>query len=806
MQVTSCFSHLHTHPRPIATHSSAPSEAAGDSESRVRERVELSNSSTAPKVDPQMLAQQAMESLRGVAATDLPGALSVAVAQMGVRALEQTTNQKEKAATGALLVDFLAGYEADAETSTRAENLMQQVSPQSSGAGAAYLTMLRDVAMKDAETVPGTGFDLNHRDMDTSPTQDFYQHINGGWIEQNPIPSDQPRWGRFNELRDASTRIQQEILEEYSAGDNHPQGSTEQKLGDFYYSAMDTQAIEAAGLTPVQPMLDAIASIDSPQSLASTLGQLHNQGLPGLFVFGSEIDSHDSTMQIAAAYQGGLGLPSKEYYLKEDEDSVALRQDYQSHVQTMFELLGDSPEAAQANAAAVMNLETRLARVSLSSAEARDPQATYNIKNRQELGEMSPNFDWNAYLDGRGLSQVETVNAGMPTFFQGVSEILGDSSTDDVKAYLRWNLINSMAGSLPARFDEADFDFYGKRLGGVETRQARDKRMASVTNGYLGMALGQAYVDRAFPPEAKQRAEDMIEHIRGAIADHVTSLDWMSPETKGRALDKLEKVGVKVGYPDEWPSYDGLEVERGVHANNVLRGKAFGEAQDLAKIGQPVDRGEWHMTPATVNAYYSPSGNEIVFPAAILQPPFFDAEADDPINYGGIGVVIGHEFTHGFDDQGSQFDGDGNLKNWWKESDLEQFQTRANSIRQQANAYEVEPGLNLNGDLVLGESLADLGGVMLSLTALQNSLAGGSFDQKVDGFTPEQRFFQGFGQIWATNARPEYVRQQVQNDPHPVAPFRVNQTLKNVPAFAAAYEAAPGDAMTLPEDERADLW
>lgn len=804
-KISSCFSHLHTHHRPTASKSGPPQEPAPPTENRIREKVDLS-ANRGPKVDPQVLAANAMESLKGVSAADLPGALSVAVAQMGVRALEQTHNQNEKAATGALLVDFLAGYQGDPESAQKADQLRQQVSPQSSGAGSAYLTVLRDVAMRDAQSVPGQGFDLNHRDLNTAPSQDFYQHVNGGWIEANPIPSDQPRWGRFNELRDASTRIQQEILEEYSGVADHPQGTTEQKLGDFYFSAMDTESIEAAGLSPIQPMLDSIAEIDGPGDLVSTLTQFHNQGLPSFFYFGAVTDAQDSNMHIAGAYQGGLGLPSKDYYLKDDAESAELRRDYQSHIATMLGLLGATPEEAQARAEGVMRLETRLAQVSLSPAESRDPQATYNIKNREELAQMSPNFDWSAYLDGRGLDSLDTLNVGMPTFFSGLSEVLGETSNEDLQAYLRWNLINSMAGSLPSRFDEADFNFYGRRLRGVESRQPRDKRMASATNGYLGMALGKAYVERAFPPEAKERAEEMIEHIRGAIADHVTSLDWMSADTKTRALEKLSKVGVKVGYPDEWPSYDGLEIERGVHGNNVLRGKAFAEAQDLAKIGQPVDRGEWHMTPATVNAYYSPSGNEIVFPAAILQPPFFDAEADDPINYGGIGVVIGHEFTHGFDDKGSQFDGDGNLKNWWKESDLEQFQARAGSIKEQANSYQVEPGLNLNGELVLGEALADLGGVMLSLTALQNSLQGDGFDQKVEGFTPEQRFFQGFGQIWATNARPEYIRQQVQTDPHPVAPFRVNQTLKNVPAFAAAYGVAPGEEMSLPEEERADLW
>lgn len=770
------------------------------------ESVELSGASAPATVNTDNLLKQAGAAAAQVAGQDVPSSIAVNLAQMGVRALDDVTDQKVKADLGAKFVGMLAADKTDAEASARAKSLLGQVTPEGSGAGSAYLTLLRDVAMTDAQTVPGQGFDLGGRDLNTKATDDFYQHINGGWIEQNPIPSDQSRWGRFNELRDASTRIQSEILQEYAAGKDYPAGSIEQKLGDFYYSAMDTDTIEKAGIAPIQPMLDEISKIDSPQSLMNTVVDFHRQGLPAFFGFGSEIDSLDSKKQIGGMYQGGLGLPSKDYYLNTDEKSVSLRADYQKHIGTMLGLLGETPEKAAADAEAIMKLETRLAEVSLSRAESRDPQATYNIKNRQELAALSPNFDLNAYLDGRGLKDLDSVNVGMPKFMQGMSDIIGSTSTEDLQAYMKWNLINSMAGSLPAKFDNADFEFYGKRLNGAQARQPREKRMAGTTHSYLGMALGKAYVDRAFPPEAKKRAEDMIEHIRGAIGEHVKSLDWMSADTKKQALDKLSKVGVKVGYPDEWPSYDGLSVERGVHGNNVLRAKAFAEAEDIGKIGKPVNRQEWGMTPATVNAYYSPSSNEIVFPAAILQPPFFDAKADDPINYGGIGVVIGHEFTHGFDDQGSQFDGDGNLRNWWKDSDLEQFKERAGTIRDQANAFEVEPGLHLDGNLVLGESLADLGGVTLSLTALQNSLKGAGFDKKVEGFTPEQRFFQGFGQIWATNARPEFTRQQVKTDPHPTAPFRVNNTLKNVPAFVAAYDAKAADPMSIPEDKRAQLW
>ncbi|MCA9795645.1 MAG: M13 family metallopeptidase, partial [Candidatus Eremiobacteraeota bacterium] len=665
----------------------------------------------------------------------LQGPLAVVLAQQGVRSVEQKETPASRATVGKVYLQTLAGQTFDPEAAAEARQTLDLTSSHGSGAGAAYLTTLRDIAMRDAQAVPGTGFDLGSRDTTTRPQDNFYQHVNGGWIANNPIPSDQSRWGRFNELRDASTRIQKEILEEYAGRSDFPQGTVEQKLGDFYYSGMDTDTIEAAGLTPIQPLLDRINAVSDTASLQGAIADFHNQGLPGFFEFGSTADSKNSTQTIGAAYQGGLGLPAKAYYVKQDEKSISIRQAYQAHVGKMFELMGDDQQTAATKAEKVMAIETRLAEASLDPADLRDPEGTYHIMNREELNALTPNFNWDNYLDSRGLQNLETLDMATPKFFQALDTALVDTPVEDWKAYLQWNVINSTANALPARFDEQDFDFYGKTLGGVEQRPPRWKRIAQSTSGTLGMALGKAYVERAFPPEAKARAQEMIENIRGAIGQHVRSLDWMSDATKEQALEKLSTVAVKVGYPDEWPTYDGLDVDRSAYANNVLRARAFASAEDIAKIGKPVDRSEWGMSPATVNAYYNPLNNEIVFPAAILQPPFFDANADDPINYGGIGVVIGHEFTHGFDDQGAQFDAQGNLRNWWTDEDLHKFEERAGVIKNQANNYEVEPGLHLNGDLVLGESLADLGGVNLSLTALQNSLAGSSFDTKVEGFT-----------------------------------------------------------------------
>lgn len=745
------------------------------------------------------------DALHTVAGRDIPGNFAARMAQTAVRAMESEDGLKNKAELGQAFLKFFAKSGLDAKAAEESQSLLEQTSPKASGAASAYLTELRSIAMKDAKSVPGVGFDLGSRDLSVSPTDNFYQHANGGWIENNPIPADKSRWGRFNELRDASSKVQSEILKEYAGISDAEQGSEKQKLGDFYFSALDTASIEKAGLAPVQGLMDSIDSITDRASLEKAVVKLHNAGISPFFSFGSEADAKDSNSTIGAAYQGGLGLPNKDYYTKSDEKSVNIRKDYVDHVGKMLGLLGESPQQAGADAEKVMAFETRLANASLSRAEIRDPEATYNIKTRAELGELTPGLDWNGYLDGRGTS-VDSINLGTPKFFQELDKALSDTPIDDLKTYMKWNLLNSTAGMLPARFDEADFEFYGKKLGGAIEREPREKRMSDLTNNYLGMALGKAYVERAFPPEAKERALDMIENIRGAIGEHVSSLEWMGEDTKAAALDKLGKVSVKVGYPDEWPSYDGLDIERGVHGDNVMRCKAFREAEDIAKIGKPVDKSEWHMTPSTVNAYYNPSGNEIVFPAAILQPPFFDPKADDAVNYGGIGMVIGHEFTHGFDDQGSQFDGDGNLRNWWSDKDKAEFKTRSGALGEQIKNYEVEPGLHHDPELVMGESLADLGGMTLALTALQNSLKGKGFDEKVEGFTPEQRFFQGVAQVWAANARPEYVRQQIATDPHPIPVFRVNQTLKNVPAFGAAFGVTADDPMALTEDKRAHLW
>ncbi len=763
------------------------------------DQAELSGAK-APKISAASLAQSARD--LGIDAT---ASASTVLAQLGVRTLERLDNPRVKARVAEIYLDKIASLEND-PAAAQASAVMELTSPEASGAGSAYLTTLRSIALQDQPGVPGVGFDLSNRDTNVDARQDFYHHINGGWLAKNPIPGDAARWGRFNELRDASTRIQKEILEEYAGHTNSEPGSVEQKLGDFYASAMDTASIEAAGTAPIQRLLDQVGAIQTHDDVKAALTEFHRTGNGAFFGFGAGVDYHDSNMNIAEAFQGGLGLPGKNYYEDQGEKADGIRAAYVTYLATQFKNLGDDETTAADKAGKVMALETRLANASLSKAELRDPEKIYHIMNREELNALTPNFSWDKYFEAQGIGSLQTLNMATPGFFTQLDKELSETPVEDLKAYMQMRLVDGSAGFLPARFDDASFDFYGKTLSGAQARKPRDQRMADSTSSYLGMALGKAYVERTFPPEAKARAEEMIENIRGAVGEHIKSLDWMSSETKKQALDKLEHVGVKVGYPDEWPDYSQVPVHRGVYGDNIMALREYASKEDLAKIGQPVDKSEWHMSPAMVNAYYSPQNNEIVFPAAILQPPFFDAKADDPINYGGIGVVIGHEFTHGFDDKGSQFDAVGNLRNWWTDSDREQFEQRAGVIKEQANNYEVQPGLHLNGNLVLGEALADLGGSTLALTALQNSLKDKPFGPKADGFTPEQRFFMGFGQIWANNQRPEAERQQVQTDPHPVTEFRVNQTLKNIPAFAAAFEAQADQNMVIPEEQRAQLW
>lgn len=647
------------------------------------------------------------------------------------------------------------------------------------------------------------GFDLGNLDTTVRPNDNFFRYANGGWVDHNPIPAELPRWGRFLELNENNLKTCDQIMRD-ATGATAPKSSDLQKIGDFYASGMDEAAIEAAGLTPLTPELDRIQGIGSLTDLQNEVMRLHEFGVNALFGIGSTQDAKDTTQVIGEVDQAGLGLPDRDYYF--DEKKADIRTAYVDHMAKTFVLMGDSPEVARKNAETVMSLETALAEHSRTRVELRDPEANYNKKDRAEIAALTPNFNWDGYLAGIGIGDVNGLNVGQPEFFQALDGLLASRPLDDWKTYLRWHLIDASAGNLSKAFVDENFHFKGTVLSGTPTIRPRWKRVVAAADGAIGDLVGKQYVERTFPPEAKARVGELIDNLKGAFRDSLQNLEWMGDETRQKALQKMDGFTAKIGYPDKWKEYSGLDIDRGPFVLNVQRANQHAFHHDLAKIGKPVDRTEWHMTPQTVNAYYNPLQNEIVFPAGILQPPFFNFAADDAVNYGGIGAVIGHEMTHGFDDKGSQFDGDGNLKNWWTEADLAEFKSRTDAVSSLFDSFEVEPGLHINGKLVTGEATADLGGATLAYRALQRSLDAKGRPEPIDGFSPEQRFFLGFAQIWAGLQRPEYTRMQVATDPHPYAPFRVNGTVENMPEFGVAFGVQPGEPMQLPPAQQIKIW
>ena len=646
------------------------------------------------------------------------------------------------------------------------------------------------------------GFSTANLDKSCKPCDDFYEFAMGGWMKANPIPAEYPTWGTFSQLRDNNLAAMRTVLEA-AAKANAPAGSTEQKIGDFYTSCTDTAAIEAAGMKPIAGELTAIDAIDDRKSLDAAIAKLQREGVDVLFRFGSTQDIKDSTRVIAQASQGGLGMPDRDYYFRDDEKSKQLRADYEQHVTKMFALAGDAPEKATAEAKTVMSIETALAKVSRTRVELRDPEKNYHLMPLTEMKTLTPDWSWENYLRAVGAPSMAQVNVRQPEFFKEMNQTLSGVGLPDWKIYLRWHLIHASAPGLPERFVDENFDFYDRKLSGTKEMLPRWKRCVQSTDRNLGEALGQIYVEKYFPSAAKARAKEMVNNLIAALRDDIPTLSWMGPETKKEALAKLQAFNIKIGYTDKWRDYSKLAIDRGSYEANVRRSIEFEHARQLAKIGQPVDRTEWGMTPPTVNAYYSSTMNEIVFPAGILQPPFYNPNADDAVNYGGIGAVIGHEISHGFDDQGSKFDGKGNLHEWWTPDDRKNFTERSDCVAKQFDGYEVEPGLHQNGKLVLGESIGDLGGLAIAYAAYEKSIEG-KRPKDIDGFTPEQRFFLGWAQVWGTNQRAEAARLQTNTDPHPLARFRGNGPLSNMEAFAKAFGCTKGDHMV--RGEACKIW
>jgi len=649
------------------------------------------------------------------------------------------------------------------------------------------------------------GVDLEILDKTCKPCADFYHFAGGGWLAKNPVPDAYPNWGRFNELAERNRELLHRILESSAAKAHAAPGSNEQKIGDFYASCMDEKKIDADGAKPLNPELARINAIQSSPELQVEVARLQGMGVSALFDFGSTQDAKDSTQVIGGADQGGLGLPDRDYYTKTDDKSKQIRDQYREHVSRMLGLLGDNSAKASSEASAILQLETKLAEASLTQVERRDPEKTYHKMNRSELQSLTRSWLWSNYFQDIGFAKIEAVDVAAPKFFEEVSKQLTETSIENWKAYLRWHLLNSAAPWLSKPLVEEDFDFKGRTLQGTKELLPRWKRCVTATDHQLGEALGQIYAEKYFPPQAKVRALEMVNQLAAALRDDLQTLSWMGPATRQQALDKLSTFARKIGYPDKWRDYSAFAVDRGPYALNVMRGAQFEFRRDLNKIGKPVDRAQWDMTPPTVNAYYDPEMNEIVFPAGILQPPFFDPNADDASNYGAMGAVIGHEMTHGFDDEGRKFDAKGNLRDWWTPEDEKNFTARADCIEKQFDGYKVQDDIHENGKLVLGESIADLGGLNLAYRALHKTLEGKK-TPPVNGLTPDQRFFLSYAQIWASNDRPEFEQLMVNTNPHPLARFRAIAAPSNMSEFARAFNCTEGDAMARPSAVRCQIW
>jgi putative endopeptidase len=642
--------------------------------------------------------------------------------------------------------------------------------------------------------------DVTSMDTSVDPCVDLFTYSCGNWIKKNPIPPDQTSWAVYSKLEDDNKAVLREILES-SASPAGRRDVITQKIGDYYAACMDEKAINVAAIKPLQPVLDRIQQMHSRSDIADIAATMVSSG--ALFRFRSDQDYKDSTQVIAEADQGGLGLPDRDYYLKTDAKSVELRKAYVAQLQKMFELLSDKPETAVAEARTVMRIETALAQGSLTRVERRDPQKLYHKMTTEQLIALSPSFQWKTYFSKLGLLSVETLNVETPEFFKTLNLELRNERLASWKAYLRWHLVNANAPFLSSDFVNADFDFFGKTLQGAQELEPRWKRCVGYADNDLGEDLGQAYVERHFSPDAKQRAQKMVNEIEDAMSRDIDSLSWMTPTTKQHALEKLHAVANKIGYPEKWRDYSTLTIVRDDEMSNVLRAREFEFRRQLAKIGKPVDRGEWQMTPPTVNAYYDPQMNDINFPAGTLQPPLFDARSDAAPNFGDTGATIGHELTHGFDDEGRQFDAHGNLRDWWTAEDAKAFEQRASCISDQYSQYVVVDDVKINGKLTLGEDVADLGGLILAYMAWQDDTKGQT-REPIEGFTPVQRFFIAYGQSWCASTRDETKRLRATIDPHSPDKYRANGVVSNMPEFQEAFHCKAGSPMV--RENRCRVW
>ena len=651
---------------------------------------------------------------------------------------------------------------------------------------------------------PASGIDLANLDTTVSPGSSFYQYACGGWIKSHPLSDEYSRFGAFDMLSERTREQLKELIAGLAAQNNAP-GSIAQKVGDLYNLAMDSAKLNRDGYAPIQDDLAAIDALKESADICRYIALAQQKGIRPYFTFYVGADEMNSSMNIAQTYQGGLGMGQRDYYLENDEQTAGIRAKYREHVTKMFRLSGFDEAAAQQGMEAVMEIETRLAAKARTQVELRNPRANYNKKSIDTLKLEIPSFDWDTYFELSGVKGIREIVVGQPESLKEAAAIIAEVPVEKQKMYLRWNVINAAASFLSDDFVAQDFDFYSRTMSGKKEMQPRWKRAVSAVEGSLGEAVGQMYVEKYFPAEAKARMVGLVENLRVSLGERIQALAWMSDQTKAKAQEKLAAFRVKIGYPDKWKDYSQLEVKNDSYWANIERASQWDYNQMVAKAGQPVDRDEWLMTPQTVNAYYNPTTNEICFPAAILQPPFFDMQADDAANYGAIGVVIGHEMTHGFDDQGRQYDKDGNLKDWWTEEDAEKFKQRAQVMVNYFDSIEVAPGVHANGQLTLGENIADHGGLQVAFQAFKAATAANPLPV-VDGFTPEQRFFLAYAHVWAGRIRPEEILRLTKLDPHSLGKWRVDGALPHIGSWYEAFRITEQDSLYVPVEQRVSIW
>lgn len=647
------------------------------------------------------------------------------------------------------------------------------------------------------------GIDPKSIDKDVSPRDDFYTYANGTWVKNNPVPAEETRWSSFDILREQNTQKIRTVIDEVAADKGAADGTINQKIRDFYLTAMDSAKAEKEGYQPLQPALEKINAIANKEQLFRTIGELQRAGVGNTFGFYVHRDLKKSDRHIMYLTQGGLSLPDRDYYLKDDDRFAMIRKQYVTHVTNMLSKIGHKNAAAEAKT--ILALETELARASMSRVDLRNEEKTYHPYTSAELIKTAPSVKWAAFFTATGAGIENPMSVNQPEFFKRLNKLTDSVPLTSWKTYLTWHTLTSAAEFMSSDFVNEDFDFYSRTLNGQEVMKPRWKRSVAMTEGALGEGIGQLYVKKYFSEESKQRVQAMVGNLLAVYKSRISNLAWMGEDTKHKALAKLASFSTKLAYPDKWRDYSKLTIARKSYLDNELNANRFGFDYMIAKLGKPVDKTEWVMTPQTVNAYYEPTLNEIVFPAAIMQPPFFYADADDAVNYGAIGAVIGHEISHGFDDQGSKYDGHGNMQDWWTTDDRSKFEERTQKLINQYNKFEALPGVNVNGELTLGENIADLGGLNVAYQAYQLSLKEKQ-RETIEGFTPEQRFFLAYAQVWKGNIKDEALRKRIMTDPHSPGMYRVLGIVSNMPEFYAAFDIKPGDKMYRDENERAVIW